>query len=213
MNYPFQLPKLPYAYSALEPHFDEETMRLHHDAHHKAYVDKLNAALKDYPEFHKMPAEELLRKLPELPESIRSAVRNNAGGHLNHEFFWNVIGPPSKAVPKGPLLDALNSNFGSVDDFRKKFTEKAVNQFASGWTCLVADARHGVLEIVELPNHAVVTNGPAGLLICDIWEHAYYLKYQNRRPEFLKAFWNVVAWDKVGQRLSDATLQRAGVLV
>jgi Fe-Mn family superoxide dismutase len=209
MNFPFQLSPLPYAYDALEPHFDEQTMHLHHDAHHKAYVDKLNEALKDYPQLHKMTAEELLRKLPEIPEAIRAVVRNNAGGHINHDFFWNVIGPPAKAAPNGVLLDALNSNFGSVDDFKKKFTEQAARQFASGWTCLVADARHGVLEIVQLPNHAVVANGPVGLLICDIWEHAYYLKYQNRRPEFIKAFWNVVAWDKVEKRLQDASLPHA----
>jgi Fe-Mn family superoxide dismutase len=209
VTYPFQLPKLPYAYSALEPHFYEATMRLHHDAHHQAYVDKLNAALKDYPQLHQMTAEDLLRSLPEIPEAIRTAVRNNAGGHVNHEFFWNVIGPPSKAVPQGRLLDALNTSFGSVEDFKKKFSEKAGAQFASGWTCLVADVRHNVLEIVELPNHTVVSNGPTGLLICDVWEHAYYLKYQNRRPEFIKAFWNVVAWDKVEKRLEDAGADHA----
>ena len=151
--YPFQLPPLPYAYEALEPHFDEKTMRIHHDKHHRAYVDKLNAALKDHPLLHGMPVEELLRDPDRIPEAIRTAVRDNGGGHLNHQLFWTLIGPPGQSGPQGRLLETINSSFDSVESLRAKFNEVAIGHFASGWTFLVADAKKQSLDILSLPNH------------------------------------------------------------
>jgi Fe-Mn family superoxide dismutase len=201
-TYPFELPRLRFAYDALEPYFDERTMRLHHDKHHQTYVDGLNAAIKDTPSLHGLSIEAILRDLDKLPESMRSAVRNHGGGHANHQFFWKVIGPAG-TQPTGELLKAIEGDFGSFDSFKSRFTEVAVKHFASGWTFLVMDPKSKRLEVMALPNHdSVLAVGKMGLLICDVWEHAYYLKYENRRAEFLAAFWNVVDWDVVAARLA-----------
>ena len=205
--YPFQLPPLPYAYEALEPHFDEKTMRIHHDKHHRAYVDKLNAALKDHPLLHGMPVEELLRDPDRIPEAIRTAVRDNGGGHLNHQLFWTLIGPPGQSGPQGRLLEAINSNFDSVESLRAKFNEVAIGHFASGWTFLVADAKKQSLDILSLPNHQCVLGmHETVLLVCDLWEHAHYLKNQNRRPEYLDSWWSVANWREAARRFDGLDL-------
>ena len=200
-TYPFAVPPLRFAYHALEPFFDARTMRLHHDKHHQTYVDGLNAAIKDTPALHGKSIEVILRNFDSVPESIRTAVRNHGGGHANHQFFWKVIGPP-RTRPAGELLLALEADFGSYDNFKTRFTEVASKHFPSGWAFLVMDPKSKRLEILSLPNNdSVLAIGKMGLLICDVWEHAYYLKYENRRAEFLAAFWNVVDWDVVGARL------------
>jgi Fe-Mn family superoxide dismutase len=202
LNYPFQLPTLRFSYAALEPYFDETTMRVHHDKHHRSYVDNLNAAIKDHPQLHGMTVEELLGNPGRIPEAIRTAVRNNGGGHANHQLLWNVIGPPRHSEPKGQLVEAINSRFGSFGHFKAMFADAAVKHLGSGWIFLIADPRKQSLEIVSLPNHQCVVGINAKvLLICDVWEHAYYLKYQDRRTDFLSAYWNVVAWDRVEQRM------------
>jgi Fe-Mn family superoxide dismutase len=201
-TYPFALPPLRFAYDALEPYFDERTMRLHHDKHHRAYVDGLNAAIKDTPALHGQSIETILRQLDKVPQEIRTAVRNHGGGHANHQFFWKVIGPPG-TLPTGELLQSIEADFGSLASFKTRFTEVAVKHFASGWTFLMMDPKSQRLKVMALPNHdSVLGVGKMGLLICDVWEHAYYLKYENRRAEFLAAFWNVVDWDVVGARLA-----------
>ena len=200
-TYPFSVPPLRFAYDALEPYIDERTMRLHHDRHHAAYVDGLNATLEDHPELHGKSIEAILRELDRVPESIRAAVRDHGGGHANHQFFWKVIGPPGTA-PRGEMLSALEADFGSFEHFKSRFTEVAVGHFASGWAFLVLDPGSGRLEVLSLPNHdSVLTRGKMGLLLCDLWEHAYYLKYEERRAEYLAAFWHIVDWDVVGARL------------
>lgn len=200
-TYPFEVPPLRFGYDALEPYFDARTLRLHHDQHHRAYVEGLNAALKDHPALHGQSIEAILRNLDHVPESIRSAVRDYGGGHANHQFFWKVIGPPG-TVPQGELLAAIETDFGSLQQFQSLFTEVALRHFASGWAFLVLDPRSGRLEVLALPNHdSVLTLGKMGLLICDLWEHAYYLKYENRRADYLAAFWKVVDWEVVGARL------------
>jgi Fe-Mn family superoxide dismutase len=201
-TYPFAVPPLRFAYGALEPFVDDRTMRLHHDKHHQTYVDGLNAAIKDTPALHGKSIEAILRNLDNVPETLRTAVRNHGGGHANHQFFWKVIGPPGTR-PAGELLKAIEADFGSFDNFKSGFTELASKHFACGWAFLVMDPKSKRLEILSLPNHdSVLTIGKMGLLICDLWEHAYYLKYENRRAEFLAAFWNVVDWDVVGSRLA-----------
>ena len=200
-TYPFAMPPLRVAYGALEPFFDERTMRLHHDKHHQTYVDGLNAAIKDTPALHGKSIEAILRDVDNVPETIRAAVRNHGGGHANHQFFWKVIGPP-RTRPAGELLLALEADFGSYDNFKARFTEVASKHFSSGWVFLVMDPKSKRLQIHSLPNNdSVLAIGKMGLLICDVWEHSYYLKYENRRAEFLAAFWNVVDWDVVGARL------------
>jgi len=200
-SYPFELAPLPYDYAALEPHIDERTMRIHHDKHHRSYVDKLNGALKDHPRLHGMTLVELLRNLERVPEAIRTAVRDNGGGHLNHQLFWELIGPPGPPAPTGRLKEAIESRFGSLEAFRAKFTDVATKHFASGWTVLVADAKAQTLEIVSLPNHqCVLAAGQTVLLVCDVWEHAYYLKHQNRRPEYLDSWWQVASWPEAARR-------------
>jgi len=196
-NYPFALADLPYAYDALEPHLDAKTLQLHHRAHHATYVKKLNEALKKAPELHKLTLANLLSNLERVPAEIRSAVKNNGGGHLNHDFFWNSMTPQSAQgkAPQGALTQALASTFGSFDGFREKFSAAAANHFASGWVALSLDNGSKKLEIVNLEDHEVLAPATrTGLLILDVWEHAYYLKYQNKRPEFIDAFWNVVNW-------------------
>ena len=199
---PYTLPPLPYDYAALEPHIDAETMRLHHDKHHQAYIDAVNKALEPYPQFSNLIVEDLLRRLNDVPEEIRATVRNNGGGHANHQFFWKVIGPPIQdAAPEGELSKAIVRDFNSFDTFQTQFTEAASKHFGSGWAFLAVDPNSKKLEIVTTPNQdSVILQNKPGLLACDVWEHSYYLKYQNRRPDYLKAWWNVVNWPAVSTR-------------
>lgn len=200
-SYPFELVPLPYDYGALEPHVDERTMRIHHDKHHRAYVDKLNAALKDHPQLHGVTLMDLLRDLERVPKAIRDAVRDNGGGHLNHQLFWELTGPPGLPAPSGRFKEAMDSRFGSIEAFRAKFSDVAINHFASGWTFFVADAKAQTLEILSLPNHqCVLAASQSVLLACDVWEHAYYLKHQNSRPEYLDSWWHVVNWQEAMRR-------------
>ncbi len=199
-----KLPALRFGYDALEPYIDAETMELHHDTHHQAYVDNLNTALEPYPELADLTAEDLLHRLDQVPETIRTAVRSNAGGHVNHQFFWDILGPHAGGVPRGTIADALERDFGSFERFRTLFTDAATKHVGSGWAFLVVDPTRPRLEIVSLPNQdSVLAHGTPGLLCCDVWEHAYYLRYRNRRPDYLSAWWNVVAWDVVDARLHD----------
>jgi Fe-Mn family superoxide dismutase len=203
-KYPFTLPDLPYPYAALEPHVDEATMRIHHDKHHMTYVDKLNEALATQPALQKLTLVELLRGLDKLPEAVRTAVKNNGGGHYNHDLFWNSLAAPGAAArePGGALGQALQRKFGSFAQFRAQFTDAAAKHFASGWVALVRNA-DGAPAIVDLKDHEVPDLAQTlPLLIVDVWEHAYYLKYQNRRPDFLAAFWQVVDWAGAKTRFS-----------
>ncbi len=193
--YPFVLEDLPYAYDALEPHFDQKTLQVHHRGHHATYVKKLNEAIAKHPELQQLTLDALLGQLDRVPAPSRTAVKNNGGGHLNHDLFWNVLAPAPARQPQGELGDAIARHFGSFDDFRRPFSGVAAKHFASGWVALAVDHGSRKLEIVDLKDHEVVTRGTrTALLILDVWEHAYYLKYQNRRPEFIDAFWNVVNW-------------------
>jgi Fe-Mn family superoxide dismutase len=196
-TYPFILADLPYGYDELEPHIDQKTLKIHHDGHHGTYVKQLNEALAKHSSLHRMTLSELLGDLTKIPEDIRTAVRNNGGGHLNHDFFWSVMTPSPAKAPRGLLAEGIEKSLGSFDIFRKKFSELAEKHFASGWVALARDHGSGKLEILELKDHEVVPQGKTGLLILDVWEHAYYLKYQNRRPDFIEAFWNVVNWERV----------------
>lgn len=199
----FTVPALPYEYDALEPYIDQKTMQLHHDKHHQTYVDKLNKALEGHPELADYSLTELLQTLEKLPADIKTAVRNNGGGHANHTLFWESLTPSFDTAPTGALLEKLETAFGSVTEFKKEFTAAAVGVFGSGWAWLVADAE-GNLSILGLPNQdSPITSGKKPLLGLDVWEHAYYLKYQNRRPEYIAAFWHIVNWEKVAQRLTD----------
>jgi Fe-Mn family superoxide dismutase len=205
-KYPFSLPELPYSYGALEPHLDEQTMRIHHDGHHATYVTKLNEALSAEPTLHTLTLLELLRGTDKLPEKIRAAVRNNGGGHYNHELFWHSLAPNNSAggrEPRGGLGAAITGAFGSFEKFREKFNDLAGKHFASGWVALVQERGTDKLALAELKDHEVPPLGErTPILIVDVWEHAYYLKFQNRRPEFLTAFWNVVDWAKVEDRFN-----------
>jgi superoxide dismutase, Fe-Mn family len=193
----YELPPLPYPFAALEPHIDAKTMEIHHDKHHQAYITNANNALKDYPELAAKPVEELLANLSAVPEAIRTVVRNNAGGHANHSFFWKILGPNAGGSPTGKLADAINSTFGNFDQFREKFQAAGAGRFGSGWAWLVLN-KQGKLEITSTPNQDnPISDGLKPVLGVDVWEHAYYLLYQNRRPDYLKAFWNVVNWDEV----------------
>jgi Fe-Mn family superoxide dismutase len=199
---PYEVPPLPYDYAALEPHIDEQTMRLHHDKHHQAYVDKANGAVEGT-DFDGKPVEEVLASLSSLPEDQQTVFRNNGGGHANHSLFWESMSPDGGGEPGGELGDAINSAFGSFDAFKEQFEANGVGQFGSGWTWLVADG--GELKLTKTPNQdSPILSGQTPLLGNDVWEHAYYLKYQNRRPEYLKAWWNVVNWDKVAERYAAA---------
>ncbi|HEV2998194.1 MAG TPA: superoxide dismutase [Solirubrobacteraceae bacterium] len=196
----YSVPPLPYAYDALEPHIDTRTMEIHHDKHHQAYVDKANAALAGTP-LADAPVEDVLRDLPQVPEDKRGAVRNNAGGHHNHSLFWDSMGPGCGGEPSGALADALASAFGSFADFQAKLKEAGVNQFGSGWSWLVHDGSG--LAVIGTPNQdSPLSQGKTPLIGVDVWEHAYYLHYQNRRPDYIDAWWNVVNWDKVAERFS-----------
>jgi Fe-Mn family superoxide dismutase len=196
----YELPKLPYAYDALEPHIDARTMEIHHTKHHQAYITNVNNALKDHPELSRKSVEDLIRNLNEVPENIRTVVRNNGGGHANHSFFWQIMGPNAGGEPKGLLAGDINSAFGSFDQFKEKFAAAAAGRFGSGWAWLIRN-REGKLEIMSTPNQDnPLMDGNTPLLGLDVWEHAYYLHYQNRRPDYVKAWWNVVNWEAVGQR-------------
>ena len=195
---PLELPPLPYDYDALEPHIDEETMHLHHDKHHQAYVTNANAALEGT-EWADRPVEEVLTNLDALPDDKRNAVRNNGGGHYNHSLFWESMSPDGGGEPDGDLAEAINSAFGSFDDFKAKMKDAGVNQFGSGWAWLVHDG--GGLQVVSTPNQDnPISEGSTPLLGVDVWEHAYYLKYQNKRPDYIDAWWNTVNWAKVAER-------------
>jgi Fe-Mn family superoxide dismutase len=199
---PFEVPDLPYAYDALEPHIDEATMRVHHDKHHQAYVDKANAALEGT-QHAGAPIEDVLRDLSVLPDDKRTAVRNNGGGHYNHSLFWESMSPDGGGEPSGAVASAISDAFGSFGDFQAKFKETGVNQFGSGWSWLVLDGSN--LTVVGTPNQDnPISNGQTPLLGVDVWEHAYYLKYQNKRPDYIDAWWNVVNWSRVEERLSAA---------
>jgi Fe-Mn family superoxide dismutase len=204
-TFPFTLPALPFAYDALEPHLDSETLVIHHREHHGGYVKKLNEALAGHADLHDRTLEYLLSGLSSLPSQIQTAVRNNGGGHLNHDFFWNQLAPSAQAAPRGPLAEAISKQFGSEESFRAQFADVANKHFASGWTALAWDKANARLEIVDLPGHDILPPQKVGLLICDVWEHAYYLRYRNRRPAFLAAYWHVVNWQFAEQAFSRAT--------
>ena len=198
----YQVPPLPYDYDALEPHIDAQTMTLHHDKHHQAYVDKANDALAGGP-FDGKPIEDVIANLGDVPEDKRAAVRNNGGGHLNHSLFWESMSPNGGGAPDGDLGSAIDAAFGSFDAFKEQFEAAGVARFGSGWAWLVVDG--GSLKITSTANQdSPLTDGQTPLLGNDVWEHAYYLKYQNRRPEYLKAWWNVVDWNKVAERYAAA---------
>ncbi len=197
----FSVPDLPYAYDALEPHIDEATMRVHHDKHHQAYVDKANAALEGT-EWADADVEDVLKSLGDLPADKQAAVRNNGGGHYNHTLFWQMMSPDGGGEPSGELAEAINSAFGSFDAFKEEFKNAGIGQFGSGWAWLVKNA-DGSVAVAKTPNQdSPISDGQTPLLGADVWEHAYYLKYQNKRPEYLDAFWNVVNWDYVAERFS-----------
>ena len=196
----YELPPLPYDYAALEPYIDEQTMHLHHDKHHAAYVTNLNNALKDRSGYPDASAEELVRRLNEVPEDIRTAVRNNGGGHVNHTMFWQIMKPNGGGEPTGALASAIRDAFGSFDAFKAAFNDAGVKRFGSGWAWLVLD-RNGKLSVTSTANQDnPQTDGLHPFMGNDVWEHAYYLKYQNRRPDYLNAWWNVVNWDEVARR-------------
>ena len=198
----FELPPLPYPYDALEPHIDARTMEIHHSGHHGAYVRNLNAALEKHPELQNRSIEDLLRNINQVPEDIRTAVRNNGGGHANHSIFWTIMGPNAGGEPSGELAEAINQTFGSFATFKEQFSAAAAGVFGSGWAWLVLN--NGRLEIVTRPNQdSPYMDGLYPVMGLDVWEHAYYLKYQNRRPEYIANWWNVVNWDAVAQRYRD----------
>jgi Fe-Mn family superoxide dismutase len=199
----YELPKLPYAFNALEPYIDAQTMEIHHDRHHKAYVDNLNKALADQPDLLKKPVEDLLRDLDSVPEKVRQAVINNGGGHANHSMFWEIMGPNAGGKPDGDLAKAIDETFGSFDKFQALLSDAAVKQFGSGWGWLVMDK--GKLAILATANqNSPLSKGQTPILGIDVWEHAYYLKYQNKRADYVKAWWNVVNWETVGARYKNA---------
>jgi Fe-Mn family superoxide dismutase len=198
----FEVPPLPYDYNALEPHIDEQTMRVHHDKHHQAYVDNANKALEGT-QWADQPVEVILTILDELPEDKQAAVRNNAGGHANHSFFWEIMGPNGGGEPSGSLADAISSVFGGVEELRSAVNDAGVKRFGSGWTWLVHDGT-GLAVYSTANQDSPLSTDDTPLLGIDVWEHAYYLKYQNRRPDYLAAWWNVVNWDAVQQRFDQA---------
>ena len=198
----YTLPELGYAYDALEPHIDARTMEIHHTKHHQAYITNLNAAVKDHPQLEKLSVEQLIRNLDEVPENIRTVVRNHGGGHANHSFFWPLL---KKGVsPDGPAIEAIKGSFGSFDSFRESFSGAATKVFGSGWAWLVVD--NGKLDIVTTPNQDnPLSQGKMPVLGLDVWEHAYYLLYQNRRPDYIAAFFNVINWEKVNEIYTKAS--------
>lgn len=198
----YTLPSLPYAYDALEPHIDAKTMEIHHTKHHQAYIDKVNAALAGT-EWETKEIEDVIRNLSSVPDEKRMAVRNNGGGHYNHSIFWQMMSPEGGGEPTGELMQSIEETFGTFEEFQKKFEEAAATRFGSGWAWLVVAS--GKLEVVSTANQdSPLTDGKMPILGLDVWEHAYYLKYQNKRPDYCKAFWNVVAWAEVERRFADA---------
>jgi len=196
---PHAVPPLPYDYNALEPHIDEQTMRIHHDKHHAAYVNNLNAALEKHPELQSKSVEDLVKGINTVPEDIRTAVRNNGGGHINHTMFWEIMGPGKGGEPRGGVAEAIKSSFGDFEKFKTQMNDAGVKRFGSGWAWLI-DAG-GKLTIESTTNQdSPLMEGKKVILGIDVWEHAYYLKYQNRRPDYLAAWWNVINWDAVNNR-------------
>ncbi|GGE74091.1 superoxide dismutase SodA [Priestia taiwanensis] len=192
----YELPQLPYAYDALEPHIDKETMNIHHTKHHNTYITNVNVALEGHEALASKSVEELIANLDEVPEAIRTAVRNNGGGHANHSLFWTLLSPNSGGQPTGNVAAAIESTFGSLDAFKEKFAAAAATRFGSGWAWLVVN--NGALEVTSTPNQdSPIMEGKTPILGLDVWEHAYYLNYQNRRPDYVGSFWNVVNWEKV----------------
>ena len=199
-----ELPDLPYAHDALEPYIDARTMEIHHGKHHNAYVTKLNEALDKHSELHSRTVEDLLSNIEAIPESIRTAVRNNGGGHANHTLFWQIMSPTGAGKPRGPLAAAIDDAFGDFGEFQRTFTTAGATRFGSGWAWLVATS--GALEVYSTANQdSPLMEGKIPILGCDVWEHAYYLNYQNRRPDYIAAWWNVVNWDAVAHRYAEAT--------
>lgn len=203
-TYPFSLPKLAYAYNALEPHIDARTMQIHYEKHHQAYVDNLNAALKDHPKLQQKKLKHLLKHLDNVPSEIRNAVRNNGGGHMNHSFFWNIMQPNAQAIPEGRIVQEINKQFGSFAAFKEKFNATAKTVFGSGWAWLVTD-KHGKLSIIATHNQdSPLSEHQTPILGLDVWEHAYYLAYQNRRMDYITAWWHVINWQQVEHYYMDA---------
>ena len=197
-----EVPPLPYDYNALEPHIDEQTMRIHHDKHHATYVNNLNAALKDHPDLQNKSIEDILRNINAVPEAVRTAVRNNGGGHANHTMFWEIMGPNGGA-PTGALAEAINSTFGGFEQLKAAINDAGAKRFGSGWSWLVLAG--GALKVLSTANQdSPLMDGQIPVLGVDVWEHAYYLKYQNRRPDYLNAWWNTVNWDAVNRRFEQA---------
>lgn len=199
----YTLPELPYAYDALEPYIDEETMHLHHDKHHNTYVTNLNAAIEKYPELGEKTIEELLSDMDAIPTDIKTAVRNNGGGHANHSFFWEIMAPNAGGEPTGEIKEAINEAFGDFSSFKEEFKKAAAGRFGSGWAWLVME--NGKLAITSTANQdSPLMEGKTPILGLDVWEHAYYLKYKNVRPDYIAAFWNVINWDEVNKRFEAA---------
>lgn len=200
MNMSHTLPALPYAYDALEPHIDAKTMEIHHSRHHQTYVTNLNAALADLPELAALPLEALLARIDSLPAQVQGAVRNHGGGHANHSLFWQVMSPQGGGEPDGELAAAIERDLGGLEAFKQSFTQAALSRFGSGWAWLVVDGR-GKLQVVSSANQdSPLMEGLTPILGLDVWEHAYYLKYQNKRPDYIAAFYNVIDWDEVARR-------------
>lgn len=203
MAYPFELPDLPYAFDALEPHIDARTMEIHHDKHHAGYTKKFNAALEDHSEWQDQSAKDILRNINDVPDAVRTAVRNNGGGYVNHTLFWEIMKPGGSGQPSGGVADAIDRAFGSFDEFRDRFSTAAKTRFGSGWAWLVVDG--GGVDVISTPNQdSPLMEDKTPVLGIDVWEHAYYLNYQNRRPDYIEAWWNVVNWDEVGRRYEAA---------
>ncbi|MGM0874275.1 MAG: superoxide dismutase SodA [Bacillota bacterium] len=199
----YELPQLPYAYDALEPHIDKETMNIHHTKHHNTYITNVNAALEGNADLAGKSVEELVSNLDAVPEAARTAVRNNGGGHANHSLFWTILSPNGGGEPTGDLGEAINAKFGSYDSFKEEFAKAATTRFGSGWAWLVVN--NGELEVTSTPNQdSPLMEGKTPILGLDVWEHAYYLNYQNRRPDYIASFWNVVNWDEVTKRFNSA---------
>ncbi|MDR0138350.1 superoxide dismutase SodA [Metabacillus idriensis] len=199
----YELPQLPYAYDALEPHIDKETMNIHHTKHHNTYITNVNAALEGHDDLLSKSVEELVSNLDAVPEAARTAVRNNGGGHANHSLFWTILSPNGGGAPSGELADKINSKFGSFETFKEEFAKAGATRFGSGWAWLVVN--NGELEVTSTPNQdSPLMEGKTPILGLDVWEHAYYLNYQNRRPDYISSFWNVVNWEEVTRRYEEA---------
>ncbi len=200
----FELPDLPYDYDALEPHIDERTMRIHHTKHHQGYTNKVNAALEGH-EFADLPIEEVLQRIGEVPDNVRQAVINNGGGYANHKLFWTILSPNGGGAPTGDIADAIDDEFGSFSDFKEEFNSTATGQFGSGWGWLSVDGNGGLTVLSTANQNSPYMDGLTPILGVDVWEHAYYLNYQNKRGEYVNNFWNIVNWDQVNAYYNDAT--------